>query len=104
MTGIRERRIADDMGAAEMGARAARNAMKKAGVEAGEVDLIVLATATPDRWLPSTACDMQALLGANNAVAFDICAACSGWLYGLTTAEGYLASGRAEGRVRARGR
>jgi 3-oxoacyl-[acyl-carrier-protein] synthase-3 len=56
----------------------------------------VLATATPDRWLPSTACDMQALLGADNAVAFDVCAACSGWLYALTTAEGFLAAGRAE--------
>ncbi|MSR35433.1 MAG: ketoacyl-ACP synthase III [Gemmatimonadetes bacterium] len=96
MTGIRERRIADTMGAADMGAGAARAAMAKAGVEPGEVDLIVLATATPDRWLPSTACDMQALIGADNAVAFDICAACSGWLYALTTAEGFIAAGRAE--------
>jgi 3-oxoacyl-[acyl-carrier-protein] synthase-3 len=96
MTGIRERRIADTMGAADMAAGAARNAMQKAGVEPGELDLIILATATPDRWLPSTACDMQALLGADNAVAFDLCAACSGWLYGLTTAEGYLAANRAE--------
>ena len=96
MTGIRERRIADGMGAADMAAGASVKAMKKAGVEPGEVDLIVLATATPDRWLPSTACDMQALLGAHNAVAFDVCAACSGWLYALTTAEGFLASGRAE--------
>jgi 3-oxoacyl-[acyl-carrier-protein] synthase-3 len=96
MTGIRERRIADDMGAAEMGAAASLDAMRKAGVSPGEIDLIVLATATPDRWLPSTACDMQALLGADNAVAFDVCAACSGWLYALTTAEGFLAAGRAE--------
>ena len=96
-TGIRERRIAaDDVGAAEMGARAARIAMGRAGVEPDEVDLIVVATATPDRWLPSTACDMQALLGADNAVAFDVVAACSGWLYGLGIAEGYLAAGRAE--------
>ena len=96
-TGIRERRIADDdMGAAEMGARAARDAMRKAGVEPGEVDVIILSTATPDRWLPSTACDMQALLGANNAMAFDLCAACTGWLYGLSMAEGYIAAGRAQ--------
>ena len=96
-TGIRERRIAaDDMGAAEMGARAARVAMERAGVAPGEVDVIVLSTATPDRWLPSTACDMQALLGADNAVAFDLSAACSGWLYGLSMAEGYIAAGRAE--------
>jgi len=96
-TGIRERRVAaDDMTAAEMGARAARCAMQRAGVEPGEVDLIVLSTATPDRWLPSTACDLQALLGAANAVAFDVCAACTGWLYALTVAEGYIAAGRAE--------
>ena len=96
-TGIRQRRIAEDcLGAAEMGARAARVAMARAGVEPGEVDLIVVSTATPDRLLPSTACDMQALLGADNAVAFDLGAACSGWLYGLSTAEGFIASGRAE--------
>ena len=96
-TGIRERRIADDgMGAADMGARASRCAMKRAGVEPGEVDLIVVATTTPDRWMPSTACDMQALIGAGNAVAFDVCAACTGWLYALSVAEGFVASGRAE--------
>jgi len=96
-TGIRERRIADDgMTAAEMAARASRCAMQRVGVEPGEIDLIVLSTATPDRWLPSTACDTQALLGADNAVAFDVCAACTGWLYALTVAEGYIAAGRAE--------
>ena len=96
-TGIKQRRIAEDcLGAAEMGARAARVAMARAGVEPGEVDLIVVSTATPDRWLPSTACDMQALLGADNAVAFDLGAACCGWLYGLSTAEGFIASGRAK--------
>ena len=96
MTGIRERRIADDMGAADMGAEASRSAMKKAQVEPGEVDLIVLATATPDRWRPSPACDTQALLGATTAVAFDVCAACSGWMYALTVAEGMVAAKRAE--------
>ena len=96
-TGIRERRIArEDEGAAEMGAEAARKAMEEAGVEAGEVDILILSTATPDRWLPSTACDLQALLGAQNAMAFDVAAACSGWLYGLTLAEGYLAAGHGE--------
>jgi 3-oxoacyl-[acyl-carrier-protein] synthase-3 len=96
-TGIRERRVAPaEMTAAEMGARASRCAMKRAGIEPGEVDLIVVSTATPDRWLPSTACDMQALLGAHNAVAFDVCAACTGWLYALSVAEGYIAAGRAE--------
>lgn len=96
-TGIRERRIAgDDECAAYMGAEAARRAMERAGVEAGEVDILILSTATPDRLLPSTACDTQALLGADNALAFDVSAACCGWLYGLTLAEGYLAAGRGE--------
>lgn len=96
-TGIRERRIApDDIGAAELGARAARIAMERADVEPGEVDLVIVSTATPDRWLPSTACDMQALLGCTNALAFDVMAACTGHLYGLSMAEGYLAAGRGE--------
>jgi 3-oxoacyl-[acyl-carrier-protein] synthase-3 len=79
-----------------MGAAAARIAMQRANVDAGEVDLLVLSTATPDRWLPSTACDVQALLGCSNAMAFDLMAACSGFLYGLTMAEGYIAAGRGE--------
>jgi 3-oxoacyl-[acyl-carrier-protein] synthase-3 len=96
-TGIRERRIArPDEGAAEMAAQASRRAMERAGVEPGEVDYLILSTATPDRWLPSTACDAQALLGADNAMAFDVAAACSGWLYGLSVAEGFLAAGRGE--------
>lgn len=96
-TGIRERRIADDdTWAADMGAAAARGAMDRAGVDAGEVDLLVLSTATPDRWLPSTACDVQARIGATNAVAFDLMGACSGFLYGLSVAEGYLVTGRGE--------
>jgi 3-oxoacyl-[acyl-carrier-protein] synthase III len=96
-TGIRERRIADaDMGAAEMAARASRIAMERAGIQPGEVDVIVLSTATPDRLLPSTACDMQALLGATNAAAYDISAACSGFLYAMSIAEGHIASGNAE--------
>jgi 3-oxoacyl-[acyl-carrier-protein] synthase-3 len=96
-TGISERRIAgSSIKAAEMGAEASRRAMAEAGVEPGEIDLIVLSTATPDRLLPSTACDTQALLGCDNAAAFDLSAACSGWLYGLSMAEGYLAAGRGE--------
>ncbi len=96
-TGIRERRIAGpEMGAADMGSRASRIAMERARVHPGEIDVIVVATATPDRLLPSTACDMQALIGATNAAAFDISAACSGFLYALTVAEGYIAAGRGE--------
>jgi len=96
-TGIRERRIADDgTGAADMGAEASRIAMERAGVQPGEVDVIIVSTATPDRLLPATACDMQALLGASNAAAYDIAAACSGFIYGLSIAEGHLLSGKAE--------
>jgi 3-oxoacyl-[acyl-carrier-protein] synthase-3 len=96
-TGIRERRIAPDgLNAAHMGAGAARIAMERAGVEPGEVDIIILSTATPDRWLPSTACDAQALLGCTNAFAIDVMAACTGFLYALSVAEGYLMAGRAE--------
>jgi len=96
-TGIRERRIAErDVSTAEIGARAARQAMQRAGVEPGEVDILILSTATPDRWLPSTACDTQTLLGCDNAVAFDVMAACTGHLYGISMAEGYLAAGRGE--------
>jgi 3-oxoacyl-[acyl-carrier-protein] synthase-3 len=79
-----------------MGARAARVAMERAHIQSGEIDVIVLSTATPDRLLPSTACDMQALLGATNAAAYDIAAACSGFIYALAVAEGHIASGSAE--------
>ena len=79
-----------------MAATAARAAMERAGVHAGELDAIVLGTATPDRLLPSTAVDLQAELGAARAAAFDISAACSGWLYGMTVAEGLIATGVAE--------
>ena len=96
-TGISARRIAPpEMGAAYMGAEAAKIAMCRANVQPGEVDLIVVSTATPDRLLPATACDMQALLGATNAAAFDISAACSGFIYALDVAEGHLAAGRGE--------
>lgn len=96
-TGIRERRLADSKtGAADMGASAAGIAMERAGIQPGEVDVIIVSTATPDRLLPSTACDLQALLGATNAAAYDIATACSGFIYGLSIAEGHLATGRAE--------
>lgn len=96
-TGITERRLAPrGMTAAHMGSEAAKRAMAKAGVEPGEVDILIVSTATPDRLLPSTACDIQAILGCGNAVAFDISAACTGFLYGLSMAEGYLAAGRGD--------
>jgi 3-oxoacyl-[acyl-carrier-protein] synthase-3 len=94
-TGIRERHIArPDQTVAMLSQEASERAMATAGVDAAELDAIVLATASPDRLLPSTACDLQALLGADNAAAFDVGAACPGFLYALTVAEGLIASGQ----------
>ncbi|MEX0979965.1 MAG: beta-ketoacyl-ACP synthase III [Gemmatimonadota bacterium] len=94
-TGIKERRIAEEgLLTAEMGASAARIALERGGYTPEDVDFLVVSTATPDRLLPSTACDIQALIGASNAVALDLSAACSGFIYGLSMAEGYLAAGR----------
>ena len=96
-TGIVERHIgAPGETTMSMAATASRAAMKQAGVSAGEIDAIILSTATPDRLLPSTAVDLQAELGATRAAAFDISAACSGWLYGMTIAEGLMSSGVVE--------
>jgi 3-oxoacyl-[acyl-carrier-protein] synthase III len=96
-TGIRERHIArPDETVAMLSQEASEHAMASAGVTADQLDAIVLATASPDRLLPSTACDLQALLGAENAAAFDIGAACPGFVYALTVAEGLIASGQSE--------
>ncbi len=93
-TGIRERRIARaDESLASLCVSAADKAMGRAGVDADELDAIVLATVSPDRRMPGTACDVQALLGADNAAAFDIAAACPGFIYGLSIAEGFIAAG-----------
>jgi 3-oxoacyl-[acyl-carrier-protein] synthase-3 len=96
-TGISQRHIArNGETTCSMSADASRIAMERAGVQPGEIDAIILSTATPDRLLPATAVDLQAELGAGRAAAFDISAACSGWLYGLTVGEGLITSGSAE--------
>lgn len=96
-TGIRERHIAGpDENNRTMSAAASRVAMERAGVHPGEIDLIILGTASPDHLLPATAVELQAELGASRAAAFDIAAACSSWLYGLIVAEGLMMSGNAE--------
>jgi 3-oxoacyl-[acyl-carrier-protein] synthase-3 len=96
-TGIVERHIGSATETTmSMAATASRAAMHRAGIQPGEVDAIVLSTATPDRLLPSTAVDLQAELGATRAAAFDISAACTGWIYGMTVAEGLIASGAIE--------
>jgi 3-oxoacyl-[acyl-carrier-protein] synthase-3 len=96
-TGIKQRHIArDGESTTSMAAGAAREAMERANVHAGEIDAIVLSTATPDRLLPATAVDLQAELGATRAAAFDIGAACAGFIYSATVAEGMIATGVAE--------
>jgi 3-oxoacyl-[acyl-carrier-protein] synthase-3 len=96
-TGIRERHIArPEQSVAMLSCQASVKALDQAGLTAKDVDAIVLATATPDRLLPSTACDLQALLGADQAVAFDISAACPGFIFATTVAEGLIASGQSE--------
>jgi 3-oxoacyl-[acyl-carrier-protein] synthase-3 len=96
-TGIRERHIAaPGESNMSMSAHAARQAMERAGVHPGELDLIVLGTASPDRLLPATSVELQAELGASRAAAFDVSAACTSWLYGLIVAEGLMVSGNAE--------
>ena len=93
-TGIRERRIAaEGECTSDMGARAAEEALRRANMEAGEIDLIIVATCTPDTIFPSTACHIQAKIGAKRAGAFDLQAACSGFLYGLVMAEQFIATG-----------
>jgi 3-oxoacyl-[acyl-carrier-protein] synthase-3 len=96
-TGIVQRHIAQNgETTCSLAAEASRVAMQRAGVQPGELDVIILSTATPDRLLPATAVDIQAELGATRASAFDLSAACSGWLYGLTVGEGLMMSTAAE--------
>jgi 3-oxoacyl-[acyl-carrier-protein] synthase-3 len=96
-TGIRERRFArPEETVATMAVPAVNTALARAGVKIGDISHIIVGTATPDRLLPSTACHLQAMLGADQASAFDISAACSGFLYGLTLAEGLIAAGQGD--------
>lgn len=96
-TGIRERHIAaPNESTCSMAATAARQAMKRAGVGEGELDAIVLSTATADRLLPATAVDLQAELGASRSAAFDISAACAGFIFAASVGEGLIATGNAE--------
>jgi len=95
-TGIRERRYAaPEETVATMARVAATGALERAGIGPAQLDAIIVATATPDRIIPSTACYLQALIGAERAAAFDLSAACSGFIYGLTIAEGLIANGQA---------
>lgn len=96
-TGIRERRIAlKGQAASDLAYEASKSAMKKAGIKAKDLDMIIVATVTGDMQFPSTACILQDRLGASNAAAFDIGAACSGFIYGLSIAENFIKSGARE--------
>jgi 3-oxoacyl-[acyl-carrier-protein] synthase III len=92
--GIKERRIAEnDEFTSDLAYKAGERAIKNAGLKKEEIDLIIVATSTPDRMAPSTACIVQEKLQAFNAVAFDIAAVCSGFLFGMSVATQYIASG-----------
>ena len=93
-TGIKERRILKGVkGSSDLGAEAIKDLLKKTNTSAEEIDLIICATVTPDMLFPSTACLIANKIGAGNICAFDISAACSGFLYALTTASKFIESG-----------
>lgn len=93
-TGIKERHVArPDEYTSTFAVSAARQALEVAGVKPSELDLIICATVCPDMALPSTACLIQSQLGAKRAAAFDLVAACSGFIYGLTVADQFIRSG-----------
>ena len=94
-TGIRERRIASsDQPTSELALKAARKAIEAAQIQTDQIDLVIVATITPDMAFPSTACILQHKLGLGKVACFDLEAACSGFLYSLDVADGMLASGR----------
>ncbi len=96
-TGIKERRIAaDEETTATMSTEAARRAIENAGISADSIDLILCGTITPEMVFPSTACFIQDAIGATNAWAFDLAAACSGFVYSLSVAQQFLINGRYE--------
>ncbi len=96
-TGICQRHIAaDGEVTSDLAANAGREALKNAGISADEVDLVLVATSTPDLTLPSTAAITQHKLGIKRGAAFDINAVCSGFLYGLSVADSFIASGKAK--------
>src|SRR6266550_2316358 len=95
-TGIKQRRkAAPGEYTSQFAVKAGRQAIERAGLEPGDIDLLLCATVSPDQILPSTACIIQAELGANKAAAMDVVAACSGFLYGLTLADAMIRSGQA---------
>lgn len=92
-TGIRQRHLVKDETTAGMSAKAAEQALEEAGMKAEDIDLLIVGTLSPDHVTPSCACEVQSMIGAVNAVAFDINAACSGFMYAMNTAYAYIHSG-----------
>ena len=92
-TGIRERRIATEDGTSDMAAKAAARAIEQAGIAPEEIDLILLATSSPDSCFPNGACEVQAKIGAIHAACYDISAACTGFVFALSTAHAFISSG-----------
>jgi 3-oxoacyl-[acyl-carrier-protein] synthase-3 len=92
-TGISERRILEEGASSDMGAKAIEMLLRNRGIGAGEIDVIVVASVTPDMFFPSTACLIQEKIGAKNAWGFDVSAACSGFLYALVIGEQLVATG-----------
>jgi 3-oxoacyl-[acyl-carrier-protein] synthase-3 len=93
-TGIRQRHVADkSQASSDLALEASRRALEAAGMNAAQIDLIVVATSTPDYIFPSTACLLQAKLGVKGSAAFDLQAVCSGFVYGLATADNFIRAG-----------
>ena len=91
-TGIRERHVVEKgVAASDLGARAAEAVLRQRGIDASEIDLIIVVTVTPDMFFPATACLVQNKIGARNAWGFDLSAACSGFLYGVTVGAQFIA-------------
>lgn len=92
-TGISERRISLGENTSDLAAKAALEALKDSKLEAKDIELIIVATTSPDSYVPSTACIVQGLIGASNAACFDISAACTGFIFALNTAAQYIKTG-----------
>ena len=95
-TGIRERHIVTDQVTSDLAYEAAKNAVESAGVTASQIDLIIVATTTPDKIFPSVAAILQRKLGLSGCPAFDVQAVCSGFIYALTTADQFIKTGAAK--------
>lgn len=92
-TGIRQRRVTAGEGTACMAAKAAAKAIAESDIDPMDIDIIIVATMSPDNFLPNTACEVQAEIGAMNAVCYDLSAACSGFVFALNTAYAFIKSG-----------